>query len=222
MSISRVYKIINDVDELVYIGSTTQILCKRLSNHRDEAKSGNERKLYNHMRNIGIENFKILCVREYNDISKDRLKYKEDKYIKRFDTVKNGLNMNYAFGDKCEHNVRRDRCVLCKGSQICEHQKRKNLCIQCKGSSVCIHNKVKSTCIDCKGQGICHHNKRRDTCIQCKGSSLCSHKNIKWACSICSPAVCEYCKKSYAGKSNLKNHQKKCPLKSNISTEKSL
>ena len=32
MSISRVYKIINDYDDLVYIGSTAQILCKILSN----------------------------------------------------------------------------------------------------------------------------------------------------------------------------------------------
>ena len=38
MNISRVYKIINDCDDLVYIGSTTQILCKRMSNHRDDAK----------------------------------------------------------------------------------------------------------------------------------------------------------------------------------------
>ena len=40
MSISRVYKIVNDVDELVYIGSTQQILCKRMTNHRDRASRG--------------------------------------------------------------------------------------------------------------------------------------------------------------------------------------
>ena len=34
MSISRVYKIINDVDELVYIGSTTCELSKRMAEHR--------------------------------------------------------------------------------------------------------------------------------------------------------------------------------------------
>ena len=139
MSISRVYKIVNDIDELVYIGSTKQILCRRMTEHRKLALKGCERKLYIHMRDIGSEHFKIICVREYKDISKDRLKYKEDKYIKRFDTVKKGLNTYYAFGHKCEHKKRRSQC------------------------------------------------------------------------SDCSPAVCENCNKTYAGKDNLKKHQKKCP-----------
>ena len=84
MNISRVYKIVNDIDELVYIGSTQQILCRRMTEHRKLALQGCERKLYNHMRDIGSEHFKIMCVREYKDISKERLRYKEDKYIKRF------------------------------------------------------------------------------------------------------------------------------------------
>jgi hypothetical protein len=60
MSISRVYIIINDCDDLVYIGSTTQILCKRMSNRRDEAKRGRsgERKFYQHMRDVGLEHLK--------------------------------------------------------------------------------------------------------------------------------------------------------------------
>ena len=81
MSISRVYKIVNDVDDLVYIGSTQQILCKRMTNHRDRAKQGDESKLYNHMKENGFQRFKIILIREYKDISKERLRYKEDKYI---------------------------------------------------------------------------------------------------------------------------------------------
>ena len=65
MSISRVYKIVNDHDELVYIGSTIQLLCQRMSEHRKLALQGCERKLYNHMRDIGSEHVKIMCVREY-------------------------------------------------------------------------------------------------------------------------------------------------------------
>ncbi len=34
MNISRVYKIVNDIDGLVYIGSTKQILCRRMTEHR--------------------------------------------------------------------------------------------------------------------------------------------------------------------------------------------
>ena len=198
MSISRVYKIVNDIDDLVYIGSTKQILCRRMTEHRKSALKGCERKLYIHMREIGAEHFKIMCVREYKDISKERLKYKEDKYIKRYDTVKKGLNMCYAFGQKCEHKKKRGDCLDCKGSQICEHDKRKSQCIYCGGSS------------------ICEHAKRRSQCSDCGGSSMCEHSRQRSQCKVCSPAVCIKCLKVYAGKSKLKKHQRKCSIEQNI------
>ncbi len=137
MSISRVYKIVNDIDDLVYIGSTIQTISQRMTEHRKRLKRGIERKLYNHMRELGVENFKIICIREYKDISKERLRYKEDKYIKRFDSVKNGLNTFYAFGRKCDHGIRRDRCKECGGSQLCIHNFRKKQCKECGGGQIC-------------------------------------------------------------------------------------
>jgi hypothetical protein len=88
--ISYVNKITNDLNEMVYIGTTTRPFCKRISDHRYNAiKRGNTSKLYAYMREIDVERFKIVCVREYKDISKERLKSKEEKYI-----IKNGLNMH--------------------------------------------------------------------------------------------------------------------------------
>ena len=154
------------------------------------------------MRYIGAEHFKILGVREYKDISKERLRYKEDKYIKRLDTVRNGLNMSYAFGEKCEHKVRRYRCILCKGSAICEHNKRKEYCKLCCGTAFCEHNKFKNKCKDCGRKSMCEHNKER------------------YHCKDCSPTTCNKCLKVYAGKSNLKRHQTKCLMdQPTISTE---
>ena len=101
MSISRVYKIINDVDELVYIGSTTCELSKRMAQHRKDMRKANRTsKLYDgrrpvpsrgsalsdHMRTNGVEHYKILLIKEYTDISKDRLQKREHKYIKRYDS----------------------------------------------------------------------------------------------------------------------------------------
>ncbi len=70
MSISKVYKVINDVDENVYVGSTIAKLSKRMTDCRKNARNGDKSKFYQHMRDIGIEHFKIVCVREYTDISK--------------------------------------------------------------------------------------------------------------------------------------------------------
>jgi len=38
MSISTVYKIINDIDEKVYVGSTTCAISKRMSEHRRNSR----------------------------------------------------------------------------------------------------------------------------------------------------------------------------------------
>ena len=146
---------------------------------------------YQHMRELGFEHFRILLVREYKDISKERLNYKEDKYIKRYDSVNKGLNSKYAFGNKCEHNVSRSICKQCRGVSICEHNIRKCVCKYCGGSQ------------------ICEHNKPRFLCKDCRGKSTCEHSTEKRHCKICSPAVCNKCLKVYAGKSNLKRHQNK-------------
>ena len=96
---SYVFKITNDLKEMVYIWTTTRPFCKGISDHRYNAiKRGNTSKLYEYMREIGVERFKIVCVREYKDISKERLKSKEEKYIRRYDSIKNGLNMHSMGG----------------------------------------------------------------------------------------------------------------------------
>jgi len=138
----KVYKIINDVDELIYIGSTSQKISHTMTDHRSCARTGKTGKLYNHMRDIGIEHFKILSIREYTDISKERLRYKEDKYIKKYNTVLNGLNNNYSFGDRCVHNKIRTRCGECKGSQMCEHNKRKGRCKICSPATCEVCQKI--------------------------------------------------------------------------------
>jgi hypothetical protein len=192
---SYVYKITNDLNEMVYIGTTTRPLCKRISDHRYNAiRRGNTSKLYEYMREIGVERFKIVCVREYKDISKERLKSKEEKYIRRYDSIKNGLNM---------HSM---------GGYNCIHDKLKRYCIECDGSSMCIHKKIKRTCVDCKGRAICIRDKVKYKCVECKGSTLCIHQKQKSQCKICSPAVCDNCNKTYAGKRYLKTHQTKCKV----------
>ena len=113
MRISTVYKLINDFDELIYIGSTTCALSKRIGDHRYKVRLGNQSKLYNHMREIGDEHFKIICIRQYTDISKERLRAKEAKYIKRYDAINNGLNTFCMLGKNCSHGRRKVLCIIC-------------------------------------------------------------------------------------------------------------
>ena len=86
----KIYKIINYVNENIYVGSTVKRLCNRMAHHRDLARNNNTTKLYQHMREIGIENFKIVLIENYSCNSKEELLSKEDEYIR---TLKPELNM---------------------------------------------------------------------------------------------------------------------------------
>ena len=212
MSISRVYKVINDIDEMVYVGSTIAKLSKRMTDHRKNARNGDKSKFYKHMRDIGIEHFKIVCVREYTDISKERLQAKEAKYIMRYDTVKNGLNTNRMMGRYFMHNRERSKCVECGGGCVCIHQKHKQYCKECRGVSICIHNNFKRFCVECGGSEICSHGRQKRQCKECKGPAICIHEKSKYSCKICSPAKCERCGKIFGGQSIKKRHQKICQV----------
>ena len=94
---------------------------------------------------------------------------------------------------KCEHGIRKEYCIPCKGSEICEHNKRKARCIECKGSQICEHGIRKEYCIPCNGSGICEHNKRKVRCIECNGSGICEHNKIKARCIECNGSgICEH------------------------------
>ena len=157
-----VYKIINSIDNLVYIGSTGKTLYKRIEEHRLNAKNEflKNRKIYTHMNLHGIDNFKILMIEEYKNIDRNELREYENSYIKKFDSVKNGLNAKYEVGSRCSHNKKRYVCVDCKGSDLCPHNKCKSFCVPCKGSQICEHEKHKGGC------SMCNHY----TCDYCNKS----------------------------------------------------
>lgn len=57
-----VYKIVNDIDDMVYIGSTTTALWHRMSQHRADAAKGEQSPLYSLMRKYGAGHFRIVKV----------------------------------------------------------------------------------------------------------------------------------------------------------------
>ena len=63
---AKIYKIVNDIDDDIYIGATCQALSKRMAEHRKSMKSKRDShiKLYKKMNEIGVEHFKILLVEE--------------------------------------------------------------------------------------------------------------------------------------------------------------
>jgi len=58
-NICRVYKITNNIDNKIYIGSTSQTLLNRFKQHLYDATKNCTIKLYIHMHELGFEHLNI-------------------------------------------------------------------------------------------------------------------------------------------------------------------
>jgi group I intron endonuclease len=78
---SKIYRIVNDVDDFEYVGSTTQPLSKRLVGHKQDAKKHPESRVYKHLNNIGWENVNIILIEEYSCENREQLERRERYFI---------------------------------------------------------------------------------------------------------------------------------------------
>ena len=74
----NVYYIVNDIDDKVYVGSTTTELYHRWSQHKADAKKGEKSPLYDLMRQYGAEHFKIVLVKKSDAV---RIRQMEEEAI---------------------------------------------------------------------------------------------------------------------------------------------
>jgi hypothetical protein len=86
-----VYKMENDKDNLIYIGSTCKPLEKRFNEHINSFETF---KFYAHMKKINA-NWKIIPIVSKNVVSYLELIIMEDYYIYKYQTIENGLNTRY-------------------------------------------------------------------------------------------------------------------------------
>lgn len=84
-----IYKIQNLINGKIYIGQSVHIKA-RFNQHKNEAKNGNTRPLYNAIRKYGVENFSFEVIEE---CSKEKLNEREIYWIKKYDSFHNGYNL---------------------------------------------------------------------------------------------------------------------------------
>lgn len=86
----KIYRLVNNVDDKEYIGSTIQTLTQRKSGHRVKAKKHADRRVYKHLNEIGFDNVEIILLENFPCSNKDELKRRERYFI---ETLKPDLNM---------------------------------------------------------------------------------------------------------------------------------
>ena len=70
----KIYKILNDVNDMIYIGSTTQTLSRRLSQHKRKA---DDTRFHTALKELGADRFRILLIELFSCTCKAELEARE-------------------------------------------------------------------------------------------------------------------------------------------------
>ena len=91
----KIYKITNDFNDDVYIGSTCDRLVKRFATHKAAAKQekNKNRPLYKLINEVGFQRFRIQLIEEFPCNDKYELRQREGHYIRE---LSKNLNKNIA------------------------------------------------------------------------------------------------------------------------------
>ena len=86
---AKIYCIRNNINDEIYVGSSTQPLSKRMEKHRCDTRNvkKNSCSLYRYMNELGVENFYIELIEEYPCENIEQLRRKEGEWIRKMATL---------------------------------------------------------------------------------------------------------------------------------------
>ena len=134
----KIYKLVNNCDKEIYIGSTCLPLHKRYYKHKSVAKTDVKRKVYEHLNTIGWDEVKIILIESFPCDNKMELEKRERYYIDQLSPSLNTILRPYVTEKERKQTLqlkekrRNDIEHLC---DICQ--------ITCKISNKSHHNKSK-------------------------------------------------------------------------------
>ena len=97
-------------EDLIYVGSTTTTLAKRLYQHRATSKDPSQmRRLYEAMRELGAANFRIDLVEAYPCRNRDELRAREEYWRREL-----GADLNTRRAHLTEEEARLQNVELCR------------------------------------------------------------------------------------------------------------
>lgn len=90
----KIYLIKNNVNDLVYVGSTTLPLGRRFKQHKDDSRKLDKQhwKLYEAFTSLGVQNFCIELIEKYPCESMSELLQREGFFIRTMNSIEKGYN----------------------------------------------------------------------------------------------------------------------------------
>ena len=142
----KIYQILNNVNDDVYVGSTTQPLCKRLYKHKADTKV-RDCNIHKLIRELGEDKFYIELIESYPCNNREELRAREGYYIRergslnkaiagrtRQEWVEDNKEYDKQYHDKNKEHIHQRKnekitCNVCgchlNKSSISKHQKTK-------------------------------------------------------------------------------------------------
>lgn len=100
----RIYKIINDINDKVYVGQTWKSLKERFQRHCSKADDPNNVMVIKKaIFKYGKEHFKIVLLEEIEDCTQEKLNEREIFWIDYYDSYNKGYNSTKG-GQNCGHS----------------------------------------------------------------------------------------------------------------------
>ena len=87
----KIYKLVNNADKEIYVGSTCLPLHKRFYGHKRDAAKTPERKVYKHLLGIGWDEVKIILIESFPCENKMELEKRERDYIDKLSPSLNSI-----------------------------------------------------------------------------------------------------------------------------------
>lgn len=87
----KIYKLVSNSDDKIYVGSTCMSLAKRKADHKTNSKKMSERHVYKHFNEIKWNNVDIILIEQFKCENKMELERRERYWI---ETLKPELNKN--------------------------------------------------------------------------------------------------------------------------------
>lgn len=125
--IGYVYRLYSDMDDEIYVGSTTTPLMTRFWTHLAKVNGDCNYRVYDHFRTLGAQHMFIEALEEIDAISEEHLRMHEDKWYTR---LQPSLNMNRPVKDVDYEQMRQQRDAeaikACKAKYYLEHKQEIN------------------------------------------------------------------------------------------------
>lgn len=99
---AKIYRLVNDVDDEFYVGSTIECLSSRKGKHKYDVKRRPASRMYKHLNQVGWDNVHIILIEEYPCENIEQLLARERYWIEQ---LKPSLNKCLPLRTQEEHNT---------------------------------------------------------------------------------------------------------------------